>query len=415
MYSHRQVTIIGFESVANPFLQTSIDMLTQFIIERRMRLATFIWVHNVAEKDEDYDEDNHFVNSLTLTKHEGYLKKIISNTDQLKHLSTDLMVIRCHGAARIAGHYAKLAFTDNNAHSKPSRGEFLVHSRQESSNISLKELTNETKLVLLFCCFGNQIMTDYLSETHTKPRPYILVSNQDKLLAASADIIQLVLLNIIECNENSTKGGLKSQFWTEFLVAIRKIFEVVKLFDDDHAAFWKYLQHIGVITLQEERIKRHELPEKKPGARPLFQLYGRTFIYYLDENTVQNTFRDFKSLLLVVPDGPPERPDTAADIELSTDENVDVYLKTYKAEREAKLRATPPPTARVRRDTTLEYDARDDREKTIEYDAVMEHTPVHDVPLDEMPVQSAFSAPSADILRMRACLCKGLSLKKASN
>lgn len=398
MLAHRHVAIIGYESVANPFLQTSIDMLTQYLRERGMRLATFIWVHNVAEKSE-YKE-NH-VDSLTLTNYEGYLKKIISNTDQLKGLSTDLMIIRCHGAPRSHGHYAKLAFTDNNAHSTPYQGEYEVHSRQESSNISLKELTSETKLVLLFCCFGNQIMTDYLSETHTKPRPYILVSNQDKLLAASADIIQLVLLNILECNEKNEKKYY-SKFWTEFLEAIRKIFEVVKLFGDDHAAFWKYLQHINVITLQEQRSLRHELPSRKPEEPPVFQLYGRCFVYFIEENTVQNTFRDFKSLLLVVPDGPPESPDTAADIVLSTDENVDVYLKSYKAERGAKLRATPPPAARARRDTTLEYDD------------VAHPAAVHDVPLDEMPAQSAFCAPSADIMRMRACLCKGLSLKKAS-
>jgi hypothetical protein len=401
VFAYRQVTIIGYESVANPFLQTSIDMMTQFLRERQMRLATFIWVHNVAEKDED--EDNHFADSLTLTDHAGYLKKIISNTDQLKGLHTDLMIIRCHGAARKNGQYAQLVFTDNNAHSKPSKGEYLVHSRQESPNISLKELTDETKLVLLFCCAGNQIMTDYLSERHTKKRPYILVSNQDKMLSASADIIQLVLMNIIECNESTIRQRFFSEFWTEFLVAIRKIFGVVKLFGDDHEAFWKYLQHLNVITLHEQRSKRHELPGNKPEETPGFQLYGRCFEYFLEEKTIQNTFRDFKSLLLVVPDGPPERPDTAADIELSADENVDVYLKSYKIEQEAKLRATPPPAERVRRLTTLEYDE------------VAHPAPVHDVPLDEMPVQSAFCAPSADILRMRACLCKGLSLKKASN
>ena len=55
VYAYRQVTIIGFESVSNPFLQTSIDMMTQFLRERQMRLATFIWVHNVAEKIGDED------------------------------------------------------------------------------------------------------------------------------------------------------------------------------------------------------------------------------------------------------------------------------------------------------------------------------------------------------------------------
>lgn len=215
-------------------------------------------------------------------------------------------------------------------------------------------------------------------------------------------MIQLVLLNILECNEKNEKRYY-SKFWTEFLDAIRKIFEVVKLFGDDHASFWKYLQHLNVITLQEQRSIRHELPYRKPEEPPVFQLYGRCFIYFLEEKTVQNTFRDFKSLLLVVPDGPPESPDTAADIVLSTDENVDVYLKSYKAEREAALRATPPPAARERRATTLEYNN------------VVHPAAVHDVPLDEMPAQSAFCAPSADILRMRACLYKGPSLKKASN
>ena len=64
-------------------------------------------------------------------------------------------------------------------------------------------------------------------------------------------------------------------------------------------------------------------------------------------------------------------------------------------------RSARAPAARARRATTLEYEPLP--------------VPVHDVPLDEMPTQSAFCAPSADILRMRACLCKGLSLKKASN
>ena len=71
------------------------------------------------------------------------------------------MIIRCHGAPRSNGHYAKLAFTDNNAHSTPVRGEYLVHSRQESSNISLKELTSENFKELLAPYF---IAVHYLQE-----------------------------------------------------------------------------------------------------------------------------------------------------------------------------------------------------------------------------------------------------------
>jgi len=396
----KHVAIIGYESAQNPFVQTAIDMLTQGIRERGLSLGTYIWVHNASQKDE-YD-DNH-TDSLTLTDHAGYLKKMISNTDQLRGLPADLMIIRCHGSARRNGHCAQLTFFDQNAPTQPYKQEYVVHSRQESTNISLKELTSNTNLVLLLTCFGNQIMTDYLSQTNTQPRPFILVSNQNEILSASVDIILLVLFNILEFVDFGMEPVYKSQFWGKFLAAIMKLFQVVKLFGDDHASFWKYLQHTGVITLDEQRSIRHQLPWKKPEGPRLFQLYGRSFSYIVDENTMQYTLRDFKSLLLVRPDGPPDSADTAADIELSTDENVDVYLRSYKAEREAKLRATPPPAARARRDMTLEYND------------VALPAPVHDVPLDEMPAESAFCAPSADILRMRACLCKGLSLKKASN
>lgn len=375
---HKHVVILGYESSGVPFAQTAIDLLTQGFRDKALSLGTYIWVHNASQTD-DYDEAKH-TTSLTCIDHAEYVKKMINNTDQLTGISADLMIILCHGAPRRYGKCAQLRFADNDGPSRPYRDECNVDARKMTANVSLKELTSATKLVLMLCCHGNQIMTDYLSDSNTLTRPFILASNQALILRGSIDAILIVLFNILETIVFYTERPiLKSQHWARVLIAINRLFQIVKLFGDDHDSFWTYLLQTGVVTIAHNHNRRRQVPSAQPASEALFHVYGRNFNFLLEESTKANTLRDFKTLLLVGPNGPPQSADTAADLVPYPDEHVDVYLKLYIAQQAAKAEATrrtPSPPARDPRDTTLPYEA-------------VEHTaPVHNVPLDDVPPQN---------------------------
>ena len=361
-----------------PYAQTAIDLLTQGFRDKALSLGTYIWVHNASQTDDD-DKQKH--KSLLCIDHDNYSKTMINNTDQLEGIIANLMIILCHGARRRQGNCAQLRFADNDGPSRPLRDECNVDARKTSTNISLKELTSATKLVLMFCCYGNEIMTDYLTDSNPlTTRPFILASNQALILRGSIDAILIVLFNIVESITFYTKRPiLKDYHWTRVLSAIHRLFEIVKLFGDDHDSFWIYLLQTGVVTIAHEHNKGRQVPSAQPASEARYLVYGRNFNFLLEESTKANTLRDFKTLLLVGPDGPPQSADTAADLVPYPDEHVDVYLKLYIAQQAAKpaaTRRTPSPPARDPRDTTLPYEA-------------VEHTaPVHNVPLDDVPPQN---------------------------
>ena len=77
----------------------------------------------------------------------------------------------------------------------------------------------------------------------------------------TVEIYMALLINILDSQMNfSVSGGVRKDYngtptpreegvvYDNVRAAIIRIFEIVKLFQNDHAGFWSFLQHVGCIT-----------------------------------------------------------------------------------------------------------------------------------------------------------------------
>jgi hypothetical protein len=145
-----------------------------------------------------------------------------------------------------------------------------------------------------------------------------------------------------------------SNVYPSFLNAIMRIFEIVKLFGDDHTNFWAFLQDVGCITDNASEKDRQQLPypTARLGDAPRFRVYGRVCLMTLAANFPRRLFMQFKRIQLVswLPptDGVYQNEvidcTTVADITFKTSNNdkIDRFLKRYQ---ESKGGAHAPAVA----------------------------------------------------------------------
>lgn len=341
---NRDVSIIGFESAGPFFESTAIDLLTQRIRSEGLSLSTYICSPKAAEaeRDDDGKAISH-TDSLNVINVDGYLKKMLHSTSELKGIPSDLLIILCHGIKRNQFGSSMLEFRDIESDRSfdnnvcVSAGSMFSQQFNSYKNIiTLQELTRKTKLVLLMCCTGDQIMQDYLLDVRTYSRPDFLISNREFLNCVSCEVILMMIFGLIPF-----KNGSGS--WNSDLVrdAIIRLFQIVKLFGQDYMGFWEYLKSIGLISLNNQMEINQQLSKSSINEKRV-RTYGRYSNWELLDDFPEVLFMDFQSLLLVSKEGNQSK-DTVKDIQLSRDTNVDKYLKNYKKRLEGKPWPTPPP------------------------------------------------------------------------
>ena len=81
---------------------------------------------------------------------------------------------------------------------------------------------------------------------------------------------------------------------------IIRIFEIVRLFGEDHDRFWSFLQVVGCITDNTDEKGRQELsyPSARLGDEPRFRVYGRLCAYKTGDVS-HETLQDLKSVQVV--------------------------------------------------------------------------------------------------------------------
>ena len=138
--------------------------------------------------------------------------------------------------------------------------------------------------------------------------------------------------------------------YPSFRNAIMRIFEIVKLFGDDHTHFWAFLQDVGCVTDNASEKDRQQLPypSARLGDAPRFRVYGRVCLMTLAAKFPERLLQQFKRIQLVswLPSEIYEVIDctTVDDITFtpSNNDKIDRFLKRYQ---ESKGQGVAPAVA----------------------------------------------------------------------
>jgi len=156
---------------------------------------------------------------------------------------------------------------------------------------------------------------------------------------------------------DSTFPQNPSSVYPLFYKAIMRIFEIVKLFGDDHTKFWAFLQDVGCITDNASEKDRQQLPypSARLGDEPRFRVYGRVCLMRLAAKFPQRLLQQFKRIQLVswLPpiDGAYQNAvmdcTTVDDITFtpSNNDKIDTFLKQYQESKESKGQGVAPASA----------------------------------------------------------------------
>jgi hypothetical protein len=312
----------------SPFDATNEDFLTQFLVDAGVRLHTSILVDALEARRVTLEDDG------------TYKKECVSSTAEFIGEQAQVVIALCHGWERGAYNSASLLFKCNTKRENSLRDfvfgkQIGTHDQHGNRAVTLHEVIEHSKLAILLTCNGDQLLQDYVYEDRKDlPHPDVLIYNGQALRSVVVEIYMVLLVNILDSELNLKSGR---DMYVQVREAIKRIFQIVKVFGDDHASFWAFLQHVGCVTDNADEKDRQELPYPAwQGDEPFFRVYGRVYAN-LTGDFPEVALQHFKRIQLVTwneADGKNEVIDcaTVRDIKWRTSKNDKIYrfLKRYQ-------------------------------------------------------------------------------------
>jgi hypothetical protein len=361
------ITILTHESLSPPYDETVVDMLTGNCKLYSKSIQTLICVDTVPSQDTTAKT---FQKYAVLIDEDKYHKTLIDNTSvfigpHAQEAHSGIMILICHGVASTLDHCALLRFSDKTGPAN-DRMNISACEKMGCTDVKLKDVICKSELVFLLCCHGDEIVPQYLTEAAI-PGPDIVSFDEPAVQRITYHIFFEWLFNLVE----SELGTRYYQSYNATVKAcIMQMMSIVKLFQNDDNAFWKFLKTTGMMSDAREVKKMQEL------RRPLFynkyqnlKRFPGQFMAYVDGNEDEqieyNLLKDFTSLCLVTWDGTVyvhHRPSNVKDMTFSTDPEVEVYLKQYHQLKHAPVHHTES-----------EHIASEDSDEIIQYALSHEH------------------------------------------
>ena len=332
-------TILTHESDKPPYDEFTLNMLIGYCYTAAQVLDLLICVHTVASRDKTAET---FHNYAVLMDTPRYRKTLIDNTMMLKstpqeQIKREIMIIICHGVRSTANACSYLRFCDNAAHIHIRNDPLNISAcqRLRISDVTLKDVIKDSKLVFLSCCACHDIVPEYLTEA-AAGGPDILFFDSHEMIQTTHHILFEWLFNLVESDNEPAKD-----YTSRVKRSIMKMMSIVKMFENDEASFWKFMRTIGMVSEAQDVKTRQQLP--CPPAYHNFKKcdllrYDGDFVYFTahDNSTHAHTLlNDFSNLCLVTYDNSDSaytyhRPSNAQDVQFSVDPDVDVFLKEHQ-------------------------------------------------------------------------------------
>ena len=288
------VSIISHEGDSVPFESTNADTLTQFFTDYnniRVGVRSYIVDGQVRGYINLVNVPNY---SKVLCDVKGLCDVIRSQVDVNE--PSPVTFLFCHGCRR--GKYpASLNFGEE-------RFKHDVWARRKDSperGTILQDLIYKSKLVLMMCCNGDQILQDYLVE-QGNDIPDILMYNCGNVSKTSVAIFMALLMNLIDSDDRIVTDPCEDNVYFVVRDSIITILKIVKWCSDDKDQFWELLFDMGCISPYESEKRKQGLPipmRRQPGYEWLCRVFGHMYNDLMIDDNYDQVFNDFKALTLV--------------------------------------------------------------------------------------------------------------------
>ena len=168
----------------------------------------------------------------------------------------------------------------------------------EPDAVTLDSVIERCKLAMLLTCCGDQLVTDYVRGARVGQQfPDLLVCQDPNIDMITTEIYMVLFMNILDSNIYFKPKD--NQVYEEVSMTIKMIFQIVRLFRDDHYSFWLFLKHVGCITDNTDEKNRQELSYlRRLLNKSYFHVYGRACVYET-QPFQSRILKDFQNMTLI--------------------------------------------------------------------------------------------------------------------
>jgi hypothetical protein len=365
--THKDVAIVTHEDFFGNFIE---QYLAVFFQELRLKLEIVSLLQDMQA--DGYTTTHPDVLSLSRTP---YTKTIVNSTAMLKSVDVDLMIVIGHGKSRKeVTTPSAVTFAADDATFLPSNmllwaSRYLVEINEDGSRdelpgtiTTLADVTARSKLVIVLCCRGDQILEDFLSDGPTAFTDMLLCNRKD-MGNQSFCIFFVLLVNFIDSDvPNRPLSEFQTTFKRRHLTIdevvkrnIRRIFQIVRQFGSTSESFWDFLQKSGCVSSLGTVKANQGLPNIRIGQCFFYRVFGIPWDFPLQfgsegkvEDKKQTILDDFKALKLVCWDTNTQTV-VYENWQTSFDTALDVYAQLIPADTDvtsSSKRQRPPDPAR---------------------------------------------------------------------
>jgi hypothetical protein len=313
--ANKDVAIVTHEDFYGNFME---QYLAVFFMELQVRLE----IVSLLQDIQSYGWTSGSPEKLILSR-EPYTKMIVNNTEMLKSVAADLMIVLGHGLKRINNQPSAVCFAPCDAKFVSSSGclwgsRYRVERNQDGSRdklpgtiTTLADVTARSKLAIVLCCRGDQILQDFLSDGPTNFTD-MLLCDKEYLDNQSFCIFFVLLVNLIDSFLEFRPLRLNNVRMDEIVKwKIERIFQIVRKFGTTAEDFWDFLEKSGCVASLEAVKASQGLPNIRENAEQYYRVLGMPWNFPLrfvsedgtEEDTKQTILDDFKALKLVRWDG----------------------------------------------------------------------------------------------------------------
>jgi hypothetical protein len=315
--ANKDVVIVTHEDFFGNFME---QYLAVFFMELQVRLE----IVSLLKDMQAYGWTSGSPEKLILSR-EPYIKMIVNNTEMLKSVAADLMIVFGHGLERIKNQPSAVCFAPRDATSVSSSeclwgSRYRVEKNQDGSRdklpgtiTTLADVTARSKLAIVLSCRGNQILEDFLSDDPTNFTD-MLLCDKEVIDNQSFCIFFVLLVNLID--SDLPRRPLREIQYTynksypkmhEVVKRnIQRIFQIVKKFGTTSESFWGFLEKSGFVSSLWKFKARQGLPNIRRNADLYYRVLGIPWNFELRfkkdgevEHKKQTILDDFKALKLV--------------------------------------------------------------------------------------------------------------------
>jgi hypothetical protein len=311
--ANKDVAIVTHEDFFGNFME---QYLAVFFMELQVRLEIVSLLRDI----QSYGWTSGSPEKMILSR-EPYTKMIVNNTEMLKSVAADLMIVFGHGLERKKNQPSALCFAPSNAkfvnsseclwgsRYRVERNEYGSRDKLPGTITTLADVTARSKLAIVLSCRGNQILEDFLSDSPTNFTD-MLLCDKEVIDNQSFCIFFVLLVNLIDSYLEFRPLRLNNVRMDEIVNwKIETIFQIVGKFGTTAEDFWEFLEKSGCVASLEAVKASQGLPNIRENAEQYYRVLGIPWNFELRFKEKNGTEEDKKQTIFwaMVTQAPRER------------------------------------------------------------------------------------------------------------